>query len=755
MNLLLVFKILLVTIVIFFIFYCVLYKKNIEKFEGSSAPTLKVDTYECQSIDNTYFAEFDNEIQGCLNFITLEMDDATEKELFTFDGEKSYIYVQDYFDNYFNISFNIKFDAAILDSAGDQDDFVIMNTNFFRILVRGSKLFINNKRAISKQTVNFDKQINSDKFYFVKVEQIKKTKKMKVYFGELNKKIDEKEFDNNTDICNFEKGNQIHIGCLVTPINSREETLKPIKDSSDTKYAFSHFFKGSISNIKINFDKSMFNRIKQTPDLVIPCDKTELEEMDLSDSSDVKVSELQNYIEITCDITLFNQLRRKYMITSTANEDVDILQENSSKVINNVFFNNMKPIDEIFTNFKTVVLQKNSLIFQEAYNNFNSDEPSSKNTYHLFDYRKDENKKIVEKMKFLDQTFIKERSKDFDKIFIFIFGTKETNYNFLKCQKPVFIIVYRNDSKNIFQFEQIPINLQSFYLFHKNFNEYRIENPGIDNAHKNFFETFIPDESSVFEKNFYRLYDNTIDLGNITAKIFVNKILDRTEIVRFKQNERVNCGYVPYGETIFDCVEYCSDENQKSCSRNECRQRCKECTNSINCKWTQIQANLKTKFLPSKIKLRGFIGDKSVKLSWIKPSSPYEIEKYYIMVTSTIMKNKFDLYYYKGSEDLVEFYLRELNNDEPVSIYVFSKNKAGISEPSNKVTLIPNKNSVLNMQNVSNNSFSNSLQNYYKTSEESDIIGNNQKQIDQMEMLQELNELKEILIEKISFDKQN
>jgi hypothetical protein len=102
---------------------------------------------------------------------------------------------------------------------------------------------------------------------------------------------------------------------------------------------------------------------------------------------------------------------------------------------------------------------------------------------------------------------------------------------------------------------------------------------------------------------------------------------------------------------------------------------------------------------------------------------------------------------------MIEFVISDLENGLPHSFYVFSKNSQGVSDPSNRVTLIPQKNKLLNMENVSKNSFSDSLQNYYKNMEknanDNTQLSQLNTQIKNMDYLIDTNRLKEILVDKI------
>eukprot|EP00918_Siedleckia_nematoides_P008857 GHVU01019438.1.p2 GENE.GHVU01019438.1~~GHVU01019438.1.p2 ORF type:complete len:106 (+),score=11.31 GHVU01019438.1:513-830(+) len=88
-----------------------------------------------------------------------------------------------------------------------------------------------------------------------------------------------------------------------------------------------------------------------------------------------------------------------------------------------------------------------------------------------------------------------------------------------------------------------------------------------------------------------------------------------------------------------------------------------------------------------------------------------------------------------------------------IVFYVFSKNSQGVSDVSNRVTIIPQKNKLLDMENISKqtNTFSDSLQNYYKNLEMSDdnSVVNVEKSIKNMDYLIEVNSLKDILVDKI------
>ena len=64
-----------------------------------------------------------------------------------------------------------------------------------------------------------------------------------------------------------------------------------------------------------------------------------------------------------------------------------------------------------------------------------------------------------------------------------------------------------------------------------------------------------------------------------------------------------------------------------------------------------------------------------------------------------------------NDSEIIEYYIKNLKNNISHSVYVLAKNKYGMSELSNKVTIIPNKNSELSAQKE--DSFDNSVENLF------------------------------------------
>ena len=413
------------------------------------------------------------------------------------------------------------------------------------------------------------------------------------------------------------------------------------------------------------------------------------------------------------------------------------------------------------TNFKEARLDKdtNNLIFENSYSNINNS--MAQNTYFAFGIKNNTfNQDVVRTFNFLDKERIKYLEDYYDEVYIFIYGVRtqlKSIFKFLRIQKPIFIAVYKNMNDPIYYFEALEMNLDLFYDYSEEFTS---SFTSYDNAnlYKDFFRKKINNLSSDnssnnirYTKNFFRLYNDKIDVGNINVSIYENNTQKDTMLIQYKRDTVENeCTFIPKGETIFDCFQNCTNFSQ-ACNETDCRNICKSCTTKL-CKWNLLDINLQNRLVPSEIKLKGFAGDKQIKLTWIQPLSTFPIEIYYIMVSSSVDDTQFDLYSYEGQEEMVEYFITDLKNEVPYSFYVFSKNKSGISAASNRVTLIPKKNKLLNRENLSKNTFSDSIQNYYKNKAnnmEDDIITNVNKNIQYMDMMEDLSTLKEVLVNKI------
>ena len=98
--------------------------------------------------------------------------------------------------------------------------------------------------------------------------------------------------------------------------------------------------------------------------------------------------------------------------------------------------------------------------------------------------------------------------------------------------------------------------------------------------------------------------------------------------------------------------------------------------------------------LPEPLLLRGFNGDKSLKVTWIEPQSKLEISNYYLIIY-TKNDNKFlQIHSIKNTQINNEYLFTDLDNNNVYEIFGVSKNLSGLSAISNKISLAPQSNNI-------------------------------------------------------------
>lgn len=740
MNLLVIFKILLLAIVVFFVLYCLMYKR-LEGFKCQYDPTSSVPLH---------YAELDNEIQACLNNVSNYVNRRLDNRNIIFyklNGTDSNIYINDYFDNFFDISFAVKFNGQL------QNGKVVLENDFIKIYTKDVsskiKLAVRFKRTGNVEEKVFSNiELNLSDTYILKLFNSKTIRKTEVLFGKfVNRNNDSllskltKPISNN--VCDNQSGNHIFIGCS----NAETENIDI-----------------DVGDFVLNIDKSKYddltsNGVNSPPTLLVCASEEDSTEDEGDDDKSVVESEADyltdDFLQIKIDLSL-QDLQRKFK--GTIEDDKNRTDIESI----NTYFGSLTEKSEVITDFfreARLEKDKSNDIFEDSYNNLSHPVDVSNNYFAFSISNNQRNADIVKTFNFLNQTQINYINSELnDNIYIFIFGKRAHDtsvYKFLQIKNPIFIAVYNRVNNPIYYFEPIEINLDLLYDYIKDFAKKKLADPNL--TYGDYFQIKIannvePDSEIKYKKNFFRRYNDRIDLGDINVNVFEKKTdLVKSLLIRYKKEEEtVGCSFNPKGETRFDCLQKCREFSQ-GCTDIFCRDLCNNCDNSL-CKWTILDSNVKKSMLPSDIRLKGFGGDTKVKLSWIKPLSPFPILGYYIMVSSTINETQFDLYVYEGTEDMIEYFISNLINDIPYSFYVFSKNKVGISESSNRATIIPKKNKILNQENVSKNTYSDSIQNFYrnKSSNDNTIIDSLNKNISHMNLLSDINDLKDILIKKIS-----
>ena len=265
--------------------------------------------------------------------------------------------------------------------------------------------------------------------------------------------------------------------------------------------------------------------------------------------------------------------------------------------------------------------------------------------------------------------------------------------------------------------------------------------------------------------NFYRMYETNLNIS-VSANVYEKKknvygtfsdttdakLVDLIFVSYFNEIQSKPCGFQASGETLFECKQMCYNEMEtNNCNLNQCNEKCDNCDNN-GCKWNLIDLERQKFFVPSSIRIKGFSGNNQVKLSWLRPLSKHGIDGYYILVESPLYKKNFDLFVYKGNEELLEYVVNNLENNMSYTFYILSKNEFGVSDLSNKVTLIPDDTKMLNMENVDTQYYSDSINKYYKDKKSDPFIIDSKKEFDKMKRIIETNELKDIIVDKLVGD---
>jgi hypothetical protein len=138
-----------------------------------------------------------------------------------------------------------------------------------------------------------------------------------------------------------------------------------------------------------------------------------------------------------------------------------------------------------------------------------------------------------------------------------------------------------------------------------------------------------------------------------------------------------------------NCIIDCSKLDQ--CSQDDCKIECWKKENIED----QKRVNDLTK--SDSANIRAFSGDSGIKITWVKPRTLFDIDKYYIVLSSKIT-NLLEVYILEDNTELVDYYITGLDNDIIYDIFVIVKNKMGsISDKSNTESILTRKESELKL----------------------------------------------------------
>ena len=349
----------------------------------------------------------------------------------------------------------------------------------------------------------------------------------------------------------------------------------------------------------------------------------------------------------------------------------------------------------------------------------------------------------IDKVKCMDTNKIKNYlEQNHHKLYLFVFSEKLILGNKAIPKNAVVAVCHQENENSPFKYEQVGINHDFVY----NYVFFEIAKKIIQN--QNVYPSILNQINSNYNlgPNFVNSISiNNNNVLNLSVNTRVYQYPLNTEIAQFYisqiNNNYINaCKFNPMGDTIYDCQQKCISNK---CSEIECKQLCENCEN-LNCKWNVKDFNFNNRLKPEPCIIKGFSGNKIIKVTWIRPDSKSDINKYYIIVLSNI-SNYFEIYVSDDQRELLDFYITNLQNDIPYDVIIYSRNEYGVSKKSNIETIIPSETSEL--KEIKRDTYDNSLQNVYQLNNEQESnqnISNFEKQV-------AYNDLKDILIKDLSF----
>lgn len=419
-----------------------------------------------------------------------------------------------------------------------------------------------------------------------------------------------------------------------------------------------------------------------------------------------------------------NNIKDYYRKLSTVDEKYSTINNITSELIVGLDFDSKSILNDRMPCYYKVV------------NNFVS---------YMFDLRNENIKNhFYKKHKYLNISSIEKLHKNIDgPLYLFVLGKDAGNepMGLFGAKNVCFSILYKDQEEanvlttNKYIFEDIKYDLNIFYEYNKGVSI------SINSNNSNYINQFI---NKILISKVVPDYKNII-YNKESASSLNLEIEAYYGGIKYSVNQSsqslIRCNFDAYGDSLFQCKDTC--KNLPNCSTIDCNLICENC-NSNNCLWT-IKQKINIDLLsPDHIKVKGFAGDTLIKLTWMKPNSPSEILRYYIVITSPIDTDYLQIYSLFDNRELCEYLISDLENEKPYDVYIFAKNNIGVSKKSNKITIVPNKNSELKIEN--NDSYSNSIENYYKTK---GITFDLKKQASNYERKSVIQDLKNILREEL------
>lgn len=492
-----------------------------------------------------------------------------------------------------------------------------------------------------------------------------------------------------------------------------------------------------INNI---FSNNEFNLILNTT----PISNNTVPTTNPSSSIPVTTKVEENFIELKFKKNFFNI--NKFIVRTEVSDNNQVISV-SSKLKKNANFKN-----SIKLNIDTNMTLRKKKFTGEIYSYVDIDIKS-----HFINYRS--NKQIIDCLTYLDVQRVKNISENHGSsdIYIFIYGEIESQSNIIN---EFYFIIYK-DEDDVMRFEEIKQDLNFLHrIFIPVINSIDVDSSSSDEtAQSEIQEIYNSFKDQGDNENKRKQYSNILNtddreegvsniIENVKVSFYENNQNTKTLLVyNSKKNTNFRCSYIPQGETLFECKLICKSQ-KLNCTELQCNNLCETCEKD-NCTWNIVRKENEKLIRPEKSIIKGFSGNKMIKVTWVKPVSKSSLVKYYLILTKPSDNEFIEIYTYENSDELLEFIIADLDNEIPYSVSVVSKNKIGISDISNTETVIPNENNDLNVE-LSFDTGDNSLQNLSRNIESDKADLSQQKSIYEKDII--IRELESIIHNSLNID---
>lgn len=383
---------------------------------------------------------------------------------------------------------------------------------------------------------------------------------------------------------------------------------------------------------------------------------------------------------------------------------LDAIEEDSTKASNNVDFPNS--------------------LFLELINIGDKHYRTPKNSSHFISVRKITSRflDILEKKLYLDFDTIKAVYNNHEEVSYVIIG-KHDKIGIFPYKNESYFLFFKNSEKK-YKFRQIKVNsklLKDLRIKEAHFSI--ISNTNIEDFKEEAYKiiNLNVDKSDYLGSYESLLFGNFGNSLNIKITLTLQKGSTIIDIISFEEDrgllsQESTCMFDPLGETLFECKSLCNEDSDiNKCSVSDCHRLCHNCKN-LKCKWNITDYQRDNSLKPNAATIKCFSGDRSVKITWLRPYSSTPVDKYYILVSNRI-NNDLHTYVYKSSLDINDYTVKNLKNGYIYDLQILCKNKFGVSRLSNIESVIPDEDKKLETPSeIKLSDFEDSIENYYKTS---------------------------------------